>query len=453
MSVRVQVKNSSGCERVLAIDVSEEWVAEEYTTFYQAVGKRATIPGFRPGHAPPHVVRMRYQKEAREEVLKRLVARSFREAVREGEMRLVGQPRIELIEFDERHLKFNAHVALRPTIKMEPYAGLVLERTVAGVRESEIEAVLRRLQEAQAQYHPVEGRGTQLGDFLICDYQLQVGDQEVGREQGIWLPLRDDEYLKGFSHQLLGARVGECKHVTVTLPSDYPRKELSGKEARFWVTVREIKERILPPLDDELAKASGVGETLQAMREAIRKDLEGAKIKEADRLLEQTVMNELLKRSKFEVPKGLVKSRSDFLVEDEMRSRLRRGVKEEDARQDRDVLQKSLYPIAEKQVRLSFILEEVAKREHISVGEVDLEERFQSIAEHTRRPLEEVKGYYARNETEKDSLAIQILNEKTIEWIKGKATITDRVSKEEAKDERLPGTDGDCAERPWGTGV
>ncbi|MBI4372709.1 MAG: trigger factor [Candidatus Omnitrophica bacterium] len=425
MKLKINVKDVNSCEKMLTIDVPSEVVAEEFSAFYEAAGKQAKIPGFRPGHAPKHVVALHYKEEARQEVWKQLVSKSFRDAVRQEEIPVIGYPRIENIEFDETKLKFKAHVEMRPKIKIEKYAGLSVKRDPVQVNESEIEETLKRIQEAHAKFQAVEGREAQLGDFLICDYRLNADGQELEKREGEWIEIREKDYLEGFSKQLIGIEVGQTRAVTVTFPSDYNRPELAKKQGLFTVTIHEIKEKKLPELDDELAKEAGK-ETLAELKSAIQSDLENHKRSEAERKVENALLEELIKKSKFEVPSGMVERRLDALVEEGIQSLIYRGVKKEDALKQKDEIRKTLTQEAERQVRLSFILDEIATREHIEAREEDLNQKYQAISARVKRPLEEVKSFYAAEEERRESLLHQIVTERTIQWIKDKAVIQEQ---------------------------
>lgn len=431
VNLKVQVKDLNGCEKLISIEVPSEWVEKEYQDFYGAVARRARIPGFRPGHAPKHVLEIHFQKEAREEVLKQLLGTSFKQAVIQEKIPLVGEPEIELVAFDEKHLKYKAHVESRPKIKIDKYTGLSLERKTFPVNESDIEDVLRRIQESHAKYEPVEGRTAELGDYLICDYQLSVDGKPSEHQEGTWIHIQENEYLKGFSTQLIGAQASETREVAVTFPKDYSRKEvaakqssqMAAKEGYFSITVKEIKTKTLPPLDDELAKTFGKHETLLELKEAIRQDIETHRKREAEVALEQALLEALTHKSKFDLPKRLVERRTEALRREEIRERISRGMKEDEAAKEVSPLEPQLLQAAQRQVRVSFLIDEIATREHIQAEEADFELKYRLIAERYGRPAEEVKQYYAGRGEERQSLALQIVSEKTIQWLKDRANV------------------------------
>ncbi|MBI4358790.1 MAG: trigger factor [Candidatus Omnitrophica bacterium] len=425
MKLKVDVKDVSSCEKVLTIDVPSEMVTEEFSAFYESVGKRAKIPGFRPGHAPKHVVALHFRDEARQEVWKQLVSRTFRSAVDQEELPIIGYPQIEQVEFDETRLKFKAHVEMKPKVKIDKYAGLSVKREAVQVDEPEVEGALKQLQESHAKFQVVEGREARLGDFLICSYRLRVEDKDVEKRDGEWIEIREQDYLEGFSKQLLGVKIGEMREARVTFPSNYVKKELAGKQGLFFVTVQEIKEKMLPPLNDEFAKEASESETLEELRKKVRDDLEHHRKMETERKLEHLLLEELIKKSKFELPARLVERRLEALVRQSIQSLVYRGVKEEEALREKENLKKNLLPEAQREVRISFILDEIATREHIQASDEELNRKYREVADRLRRPIEEVKTYYQESEDRKESLREQMVTEKTIQWVKDKAIIAE----------------------------
>ena len=424
--MKIDVKDVNSCQKVLTVDVPSEQVVEGFSHFYASAAKRAKIPGFRPGHAPPHVVALHFREEARQEVWKQLVSQSLKEAIHQEELPVIGYPQIENVQFDETHLKYKAHLEMKPKVKIDKYAGLSVKRSPVVVPDSEIDESLSRLRQAHGKFQAVENRNAQLGDFLICDYRLEVGGKEMEKREGEWIEIRDKDYLEGFSKQLIGIKTGEARTVNITFPAGYRVKELEGKEGHFLVTVREIKEKQLPALDDEFAKAASEHATLDELKKTIHQDLEQHKKTEAEREVERALLDELIKKSKFDVPAPMVERRLKAMVEDAIQNLVHRGIKEEEAKKQKESFKKNFAQDAEKQVRLSFILDEIAKREGIKASESDLLARYQMLSERAHRPVEEVKAYYEASEERKELALEQIVTEKTIQWVKDKAVIEEQ---------------------------
>lgn len=423
MNLKVSVKDLNSCEKLLTIDVPQEEVEAEYNLFFEAASKRAKIPGFRPGHAPKNIVARHFKSEARDEVLRNLLSRSFQEATREKSISPISYPKINDVEFDDLHLKFNAHVELRPSIKIDKYTGLQLKREIAAVEDKEIEEVLKRIQDSHAKFQPVEDRSAELGDFLVCDYRLEVDGKEIEKRAGEWFQIREKDFLDGFSKQLIGVKPADQKEVVVKFPENYTKKEMAGKEGHFFVTVSEIKAKVLPALDDDLAREASTYQTFAEFKDSIRKDLGTHKREDAEVKLENGLFEELIKKSRFEVPTGMVERRLRSLAEEQTNQMLSYGMKEEDVKAQLEKAKDNLRSEAEKQIRLSFILDEIAVKENVKVEESDLEAKYQSTAERVRRSVDEVKSYYQEKQERLESLAAQVLNEKVIQLIKDKAII------------------------------
>ena len=425
MKLKVDVKHVNSCEKVLTIDVPPEMVQEEFNSFYEVAGKWAKVPGFRPGHVPKHVVALYYRDEARQEVWKHLVSKTFRDALDQEAISIIGYPKIEHVEFDESRLKFKAHVETKPKIKIDKYVGLTVKRDRVQVSEPEVEEALKRIQQMHAKFQAVEGREAQIGDFLICDYRLQVDRKEIEKREGEWIEIREKDYLDGFSKQLIGTKSGATREVNIRFPSDYVKKELADKEGSFLVTVHEVKEKKLPPLDDELVKEVGEYETLEDLKKAIRRDIEEHKKVEVERKLERQLLDELMRHSKFDLPSGIVERRLNALVEEGIQTLVARGLSQEEALKQKEVLKKNFLSEAQKQVRISFLLDEIAQREQITTTEEDVLRRYGRLAERSGKPIDEVKAYFAKDEDRRESLMEQIRSEKTIEWLKEKAAVSE----------------------------
>ena len=426
MNVKVNIKNVSACEKKLTIDVSSETVREEFSSYYNDISKSATVPGFRRGHAPHHVLAVYYKDQARNEVLKHLLGRSIQEAVEQEKIPMIGYPKVDEIEFDESRLTFSAHVEMRPKIKIDGYAGIALKKEPVQVSESEISDVLKRLQEGRAKFLAVEDRPAAMGDFLIADYRLEINGAEVEKRDGEWFHLQEEDYLKGFSKQLLGVHAGETREVKISFPKDYAKKEYGDQQGLFFVHVKEIKSKQLPLLDDDFAKEVGEHTSLDQLKASIQKELEAEKREHIEAHVESQLLDELMKKAKFDVPAGMVERRLNALVEEGIRTLVYRGLSEEEAKKKRDELRSKLGPQAERDVRVSFLLDEIAKRENITASEPDLEERYRKWSERFKRPLEEIKSFYAQDDDKKASLMYQVEQEKTIQWIKNKAVMKEK---------------------------
>lgn len=421
MGVKTSLKDAAPCEKVLSVAVTEDLIHREYEEFFQRLGREARIPGFRPGRAPREVLQAHFREEAREKVLERLISRSFQEAVKEKEIEFLGRPMIREIQFTEEELTYEALLEVPPTVKLGKYKGLAAERKTVEIKPEETDQALKQVQESLAKFVAVEDRAAVRGDFLIADYSCRMDGKEVEKRADDWFELREDEFLKGFSAQLLGVRPGEEREVRIQFPEKFGRKEWAGKTGIFQVKVKELKTKTLPPLNDELAKETGEFETLEALRQHLEKQIESRKAKELEIEFENALLDLLLKENTFQVPKGVVDRRVASLAEPTVQALRQKGLGEEAIPKELKSIDEKLRPEAERQVRLSFLLAEIARQEKLEVSESDFENKYKEIGLRHRQPEEPVRKYYAQHPEAKESLGKQILNEKAIQLIKDNA--------------------------------
>ncbi len=421
--MKVSVKDTKACEKTLKIEIGSDRIQEAYESFYREVAPKAKIPGFRPGKAPMNIVAMHFQGEAKEQVLKDLLTESYREAVEEESLEPIGYPEVRDIQFDDQKLSFEAAVEVKPKIKLSKVKGLSAKKEAVSVKASEIEEGLKRIQESLAQFKAVEDRASALGDFVIADYECIVEGKEAEKRADDWFELKAEEYLKGFSSQLTGAKPGDEKEVKVTFPADMNRKELAGKEAVFKVKIKEIKAKSLPELNDDLAREAGEHTTLAELKAKIEKDLLTQKEKEADGAYEKALLDELVKSNKLDLPPRLVERRIEYMMDQAKQHMAQQGAPEDEFEKQSSKMKESFRPEAERQVHVAFLLEEIAAKENITVEDADLKKHFERIAERFRQPVETVEKYYQGREDAIESLKDQIRSEKTVEFIKQNAKV------------------------------
>jgi trigger factor len=416
--LKVSVQDGKACEKILTIEVGEPEVQKEYAEFYKAIEPQAKIPGFRPGKAPRHVVVMHYQSQARERVLKHLISESYKWALQEKALDPVTLPKIEEVDFKENRLSYRAVIEVRPKIRLSRVSGLTAKKEKPEVTPTEIERNLKHVQESLAQYRAVEDRPVALGDFVIADYVCFVEGKEVEKRSDDWFEIREDEFIKGFSVQLVGVRPGEEKEIRVTFPQNMVNKALAGKPATFKLRLKEIKSKILPTLSDELAREAGEYQTLDELKQKIHQNLMQAKEREKEIEFENLLLEELMKHNRFELPQGLVERRLQYLLEQAREDFKKRGAPEEEFEKRKENLRTELLEEAKRQIQLAFLLDEIAVRENITVAEEDFKKKLEQIANRGRLSVDKVEKYYSDHEEARETLKEQIRNEKTIEFVK-----------------------------------
>ncbi len=440
--MKVAVKDVAPCEKILSVDVQADAIQEQYEVVYREIAKVAKVPGFRPGKAPREVISVHYKTEAREEVVKKLVSKSLHEALEEKKLEPILSPEIRDLDFTENKLSYKAHIEVRPEVKLPSYTGIKVKKNPVKVEEKEIDQVIDRLREGFAKFTPVEDRGLEFGDFMIADLKVIVDGKEIESRNDDWIEFREKSFLPEFSATLKGVKPGEAKDVEVNFPADYANKDLgqangqclpeqaagggltklAGKKGLFKINLKEIKKRILPEVDADLAHEIGEYKSVEDLRQAVARDLEAEKAGQEEHRLQNEILESLAKSSAFALPKGMVERRLNQLVEQALRNMLYQGSKQEDVLKEKEGLREKLKDEAEKQVRLSFILDEIAGREKIEVTEKELEEKFEDIAREVKQPKEKVIEYYAKEHLV-EGLAVQVLNQKTARFLREKAEI------------------------------
>ncbi len=425
MKLKISVKELAPCEKILTIDVPSENIREAYEHVYGEIAKVAKVPGFRPGKAPRNVISVHYRDEAREEVLKKLVSKSLREALQEKNIQPVINPEIRELDFTEEKLSYQAHVETRPQVKLGSYLGIQVRKNPVRVELPEIDQVIEKLREGYAKFIPVEDRGLQFGDFMIADLKVAVDGKQIESRQDDWIEFREKGFLPDFSAALLGSTPGTAKDIEVNFPKDYAKKDLAGKKGIFKIKIKEIKKRELPAVETDWAREVGEYQSVDELREAIKKDLESEKETQEEHHLQNEILETLIRSSSFDIPQGMVERRLNQLVEQAVRNMVYQGVPQEEAVKQKDSIREKLKPEAEKQVRLSFILDLIAEKEKIEVTEEDLEKRWVAMARELKQTKEKIVEYY-ESEGLMEGLALQILNQKVAAFLREKAEVTEK---------------------------
>lgn len=425
--MKVSVKHlKKECKKILSVCVSPERIKKAYDYFFDDISKNARVPGFRPGKVPRDVLATHYRKEAREEVLRNLISDTLKQALISENINPLSNPVIDKVEFTDETLSYDAHVEIYPEIKLGAYKGIELEGKEPAVTTEEVDEALERIRESRATFVPVEDRTAAVGDYVVADFSCWVDGKSLEAKKSDWFELKGkDDVLTGFSEQLIGAKPGEEREVKTKFPDDFRRKDCAGKEAIFKVSVKEIKHKKLPEIDDAWAKELGEYKSVLELRGAIREDILEHKKQEEETRLERELLDNIIKASSFDLPQGVVDRRLDGLVEEALRTLELRGFPKDEALAKQDELRKKLAPEAERQVRVAFILAKIAQAEGVKAEEADIEKRYQNLAAYYQKPVNEIKEHYKKEGLE-DNLELQILNEKVIHFIRENAKITQK---------------------------
>jgi len=424
--MKVQIENTSPYQRKILFEIPSEVVSREMESTYRSLNRNVKLKGFRPGKVPRSILERYYKKQVEEEVFSKLIKDSYGKAVEEHHLAPVDAPTVLDRTFEEgKDFKYTLTVEVKPEVSVEGYLGLEVERAKVSITEEEVEARLRGLQDLHAQLKPLEkNRPIQEKDFVILDFEgsLSAKALEGWTVRDHLVEVGSKTLVGELDLQLISLSQNEEKDISLLLPETYAKKDLAGKEINVHLKVKEIKEKILPPLDDEFARDVGNYSTLADLKAHLRQTIEEQKQAQANQAAKEKLLNTLAEKHPFQVPKSMVERQVQTLIARTEQRLARQGMKLEDAGRDPQKLRESFLPVAEKEVRGSLILEKIARAENLSVSEAELDKKIEQIAAQIDQRAEAVKSYYQK-ELLLEDLRAQLLEEKTLDFLLSRAKI------------------------------
>jgi trigger factor len=396
----VKWEKLEGNEGVLTVEVDAEKVNEGLDAAFKKVVKNIAIPGFRKGKVPRVIFEKRFGVEALyQDALDILLPEAYAKAVEEAGIEPVDVPKIDIEQMEKgKSLIFTAKVTVKPEVKLGQYKGLEVEKMDATVTDEDVENELKRLQENYAELVVKEDGKVENGDTAVIDFEGFVDGEpfEGGKAENYSLEIGSGTFIPGFEDQLIGMQAGEEKEIEVTFPEEYHAKELAGKPATFKVKVHEIKEKRLPALDDEFAKdVDDEVETLEQLKDKIRKRLEEMKKNEAEAALRDAVVEKAAENAEIDIPEVMVKNETDRMLREFDQRLQMQGLNLElyyqFSGQDEAALREQMKEDAEKRVRVALTIEAIAKAENIEVTEEEINEELEKMAKAYNLEVEKLK--------------------------------------------------------------
>ena len=389
--MKVAVEEMDACKRRLVVEAPVDVVQHEWERAYSRVQKQARLPGFRKGHVPRSLVKVHFAEEVRREVAQHLIPDVYRRALSEANLQPVNEPDLQDVRLEENTpLSFTAVVEVKPAIVLGDVKGVTVQHAPRPVTAAEVDETLEHMREQQAEFRAVE-RAAGPGDLVIVDYELHIEGREPVSQSGHAFVVGDGTVLPEVDQAVAGLRAGEEREVAFRFPDDHRTEALRGKPGTARIKLIEVKEKVLPELNDELARSFGEFDTLAALRAEVVRQLEARRAGEERRALEDKVVDALLDRHPFAVPESMVLRQIAHQVE-HARERLRRnGVDPDTVPWDYGKLISELRPGAERAVRRALLLEAVADREGLDVTEAEVDAEVERLAQAGHRPAEAVR--------------------------------------------------------------
>lgn len=397
MSVKVEKLENSMAK--LTIEVSASELEDALNQSYMKQKNSISIPGFRKGKVPRQMIEKMYGAEVfYDEACNILIPTAYEKALEECDEPIVSRPEItvETIKKGEPFV-FSALVALKPPVKLGKYKGVTVDKFDTTVTDEDVAAALKKEQENNARNIEVTDRAVKDGDMVILDFEGFVDGEafEGGKGENYPLTIGSGSFIPGFEEQLVGAKIDEETEVNVTFPEDYQAKELASKPAVFKCTVKEIKEKELPELDDEFASEVSSFDTLEEYKADIKKNLEESKAKEAKDEKEAKVIEAIVNDATMEIPEAMIETQQEQMVEEFAQRISMQGISMEQYCQftgaTKDKLFESVRPSAEQRIKSRLVLEEIAKAEKIEATDEDVEAELKVMAETYQMELDKVK--------------------------------------------------------------
>jgi len=418
---------ADSCKKELVIEIPVDDVRREAETITAQFQRRARIPGFRPGHAPATLVERHYRDDIRNGVVESLVPKFFENAVKEQNWKIAGQPHFQELKFeDNQPLTLKASFEVYPQIELKDYKGLEIEEESPAVTDQDLASALEELREKTATLEVVEDRPAEEGDYLAINYHgrfLDASGSAPVEARDAVVHLGAKGTVKGFSENLTGARPGDVREFQVAYPEDFPQKSLAGKTLGYRVEVQSIKHKVVPPLDDELAKSASEFSTLEELRGKLREDLKKQRELDVAAETKQKLVDLLLKAQAIPVPEVLVEAQLDRKMERSIRLLLAQGIDPRAGEIDWRKIRQDARPAAEDEARAALLLEKIAEAEKIEVSEEELDEMIRQFAQEGRETPAALKTRLTRD-GELDRLKSTRRNQKALEFIYRNAKIS-----------------------------
>lgn len=411
----------SPVKKSVEVEIPADLIARESDRVTSEFGRQAKIPGFRPGKVPASVVRNRFAKEIQEEVMSRLLPLTFRQAIAERGVEPVGDPQLEHVDsfIEGAPIKYKAEFEVKPQIELAEYRGLEVDDPAIEVTETDVEAMIERLREQASAYRPIEDRGIEEGDFAVIDIASTPAGGETKSDTG-HVRLGEESPLPELHEALRGKRPGETVSFDKTYGEDAQQEAWRGQSVHHEVTLKEIRVQEKPEVNDEFAMSMGGWESAEAMREAIRGDIRRHRELEVLRLKRNQLGDALLAAHEFEVPETLVDEELGRSLNNYARFLASQGVDLETAELDWRRISEEFRPDAVKRVKRSLILEAIARKENVTVGDVEVDAEIRRATKEADRDFAEVR-HRMKHDGGYEALRASLAQEKALELVLGAA--------------------------------
>lgn len=429
----ITVTDREQCKKQLRLEIPGETVRAETDKIAADLARKVSVAGFRPGRVPRSVVKTRFRKELRDEMLSQLLPHSLGDAIREKDLKVIGEPSVEDLKFkDDESIDVTFNVEVAPEFTLSNYKELPLTKRIYKIRDEDVESAIDRLRQSQAELAPVEDRPAQTSDLVTVNL---TGHIIVDGSEGAESPLEDIQQqdleielggsgvLTEFTEALTGTRPGDVRTFTVEYPADYKPEKYAGHRVSYTAEVTAVRVKELPELDDEFARSvSEEFKTLEELQGDIRSRLEREAVQKSEAELRASTMEKLIDRNRFDVPEYVVEKQIDSRMKTLFRQMSGRGMDPRLLKIDWETIRDGQQERAEREVRGSFILDRIAQTEKIEVSEEELAGEIKQYAESIGQTEEALRARLTKENT-LDSIKEQVRHRKALDLVVASAEI------------------------------
>ena len=401
----------------LVIEASAEEFEAGLNAAYNKNKNKISVPGFRKGKAPRKMIEQLYGSQIFfEDAANEIIPDAYADAAKESGLDIVSQPKVSIEQLEAgKPFIFAAEVAVRPEVELGEYKGVEVTKADTEVTDADVEEELKKVQDQNSRTVSVEDRAVKDGDMTVIDFEGFIDGEafEGGKGENYPLTIGSHSFIDTFEEQMIGMNIGEEKELNVTFPEDYHAENLKGKPATFKVTVKEIKEKQLPELDDDFAQDVSDFDTLAEYKDDLKKKIAERKESEAKAKKESEAIEKVVEAAKMDIPQAMIDTQVNRMLEDFAMRLQQQGLSVEQYFQytgmTADKIMEEMKPEAVKRIKNSLVLEAVAKAENIEVSEEEFEAELQKMADMYKMEIEKIKEFMQDAEAKqmKDDIAIQ----------------------------------------------
>lgn len=429
--MNVTVETLAPCKKQLRVEIDAAAVDSTFESITKEFQKEARFPGFRPGKAPRDMVVRKYDRDIQDEVKRKLISDNYRKALDEHKLDVIGYPDIEELQFGRgQALQFLATVETAPDFELPDYKGLPVSIEAKNVTDEDVDKAIDLLRGQRMDFKTVDREATST-DMLVVNYsgtcdgkpltEIAPTAKGLTEQSNFWVDMEPGKFIPGFSEQLVGAKAGDKRTVNVEFPADFVTQQLAGRKGVYQVEVLEVKERVLPPVDNAFAQSFGADD-LTKLKEGVRRDLNNELDYSRNKAVRNQMIRALLDRVQFDLPESSVTQETRNVVYDIVSENQKRGVSREEIEKQKNEIYSAAAHGARERVKVSFLLRKIAEKEDIKVSQQEVARRVQVMAAMYQIPPDK----FLKDLQKRDGLVEiydQLAREKTLEFLQENARI------------------------------